>query len=308
MLRRAAEHGHEALEIETFLRGNLLLDALHILEGDNAKNYRRLVESYGLTISTIGNHPECQMVLGPYGKDTDDFFEGTKEEKIRYGTEAAIRAAQIANALEVPTVVGFAGCENFGRVCQWPDSRAWEREEAVFVERWLPILDRYREYGVRFAHEPHPNQIVYDIETAQRSLDLLDRHPAWGFNFDPANMMFLGIEVEGFLDAFPDRIFSVHAKDVQIVRQNVRRSGLMPQGNYRRLDRGVRFRIPGWGNVNWRDVITELSMINYQGALNFEHEDIIMSREDGITKTAEYLKPLLIHGPFEGRNDLNFRF
>ncbi len=33
-----------------------------------------------------------------------------------------------------------------------------------------------------------------------------------------------------------------------------------------------------------------------------------MSREDGITKTAEYLKPLLIHGPFEGRNDLNFRF
>ena len=46
----------------------------------------------------------------------------------------------------------------------------------------------------------------------------------------------------------------------------------------------------------------------YQGALNFEHEDITMSREDGITKTAEYLKPLLIHSPFEGRNDLNFRF
>ena len=33
-----------------------------------------------------------------------------------------------------------------------------------------------------------------------------------------------------------------------------------------------------------------------------------MIREDGITKTAEYLKPPLIHGPFEGRNDLNFRF
>lgn len=60
--------------------------------------------------------------------------------------------------------------------------------------------------------------------------------------------------------------------------------------------------------MNWENIITELAMVGYFGALNFEHEDITMSRTDGMKKTAAYLKPLLIEAPFEGRSDLNFRF
>ena len=304
----AVKYGYEALEIETFARGNKHLDINTILDDNNIKNLKKSVRGYGLEICTLGNHPESQLVCGPYGEDTGDIYHGTKEEKIKYGQEATIKAAQVANAMEVPVVVGFVGCENFGRVCQWPDANAWEREEAVFVERWSKILDKYTEYGVKFAHEPHPNQMVYDIETALRSIELLEGHSAWGFNFDPANMMMYGVDVELFIDLLGERIFSVHAKDAQIVKHNVKRSGLNPYGNYRRIDRGFRFRIPGWGSIQWRDVLTELAMVGYFGVLNFEHEDITMSRTDGMKKTAEYLKPLLIERPFEGRNDLNFRF
>lgn len=306
--RLAVKYGYETLEIETFERENKHFDINTILKDGNIKKLKNLVKSHGLEISTLGNHPETQLVLGPYGADTDDFFPGTKEEKIKHGTRAAIRAAEAANAMEVPVVVGFVGCENFGRVCQWPDTKAWMREEEVFVERWAPILDKYEEYGVKFAHEPHPNQVVYDIETALRSIELLGGRKSWGFNFDPANMMMIGVDVELFVDLLGPRIYSVHAKDGQVVRHNVKRSGLNPHGNYRRIDRGFRFRIPGWGSVNWRDVITELSMVGYFGSLHFEHEDITMSRHDGMKKTAEYLKPLLIEAPFEGRSDLNFRF
>jgi sugar phosphate isomerase/epimerase len=28
--------------------------------------------------------------------------------------------------------------------------------EEEFVERWGKILDKFAEYGVKFAHEPHP--------------------------------------------------------------------------------------------------------------------------------------------------------
>lgn len=306
--KMAAEYGYETLEIETFTKDNLHMDVRTILDKDNIRRYKEKIREYGLEISSLGNHPESQLVMGPYGRDTDDIYSGTKEEKIKYGTEAVIRAAQIANEMEIPVVVGFTGCENFGRVCQWPDAKAWEREEEIFAERWGPILKKYEEYGVRYAHEPHPNQMVYDIETARRSVELFGGCRAWGFNFDPANMMMYGIDVEAFIDLLGDRIYGVHAKDAQIVKQNVGRSGLNPNGNYRRIDRGFRFRIPGWGNISWENVITELAMVGYFGSLNFEHEDITMSRMDGIRKTSAYLKPMLIGAPFEGRNDLNFRF
>lgn len=306
--RLAVEYGYETLEIETFERDNRHLNVHTILDGENIKKYKNKIKEYGLEISALGNHPESQLVMGPYGKDTDDIYCGTKEEKIKFGTEAIIKAAQIANEMEVPVVVGFVGCENFGRVCQWPDAAAWEREEIIFAERWGKILNKFDEYGVKFAHEPHPNQMVYDIETAQRSVELLGSHKSWGFNFDPANMMMYGINVELFIDLLSDRIYGVHAKDAQIVNHNVKRSGLNPYGNYRRLDRGFRFRIPGWGSINWKDIITELAMTGYFGSLTFEHEDITMSRADGMKKTADFLKPLLIDAPFEGRKDMNFRF
>ena len=38
----------------------------------------------------VSSHTEGQIVLGPYGKDTDTIYKGTKEEKIKFGTERMI--------------------------------------------------------------------------------------------------------------------------------------------------------------------------------------------------------------------------
>ncbi|HBE80866.1 MAG TPA: hypothetical protein DDW65_24230, partial [Firmicutes bacterium] len=48
------------------------------------------------------------------------------------------------------------------------------------------------------------------------------------------------------------------------------------------------------------------AMVGYHGVLSYEHEDVTMSRMDGIEKTAEFLKPLLIKAPYEGRTDKLF--
>jgi len=40
-----------------------------------------MVSSYGLIISSLANHPEGQIVLGPYGKDTDAIFQAQKKRR-----------------------------------------------------------------------------------------------------------------------------------------------------------------------------------------------------------------------------------
>jgi len=304
--KMASGLGYESVELPAF-SNNPHLDIDIITKDENAKKLKKMINNYGMIISALSNHTESQLILGPYGKDTDDIYKGSKEEKIKFGMERMIKTAQAANVLEVPVVCGFVGCENFGRFFPFPYSKGWSDMEKEFVERWVVVLDKFAEYGVKFAHEPHPNQLIYDIDTALKSLELLGERKEWGFNFDPANLIYLGIDVENFIDLLRKKIFHVHAKDGELVEHNKKRSGVIPQGDWQRLGRGFRFRIPGWGSVPWKKVITELSLIGYDYVMSYEHEDVTMSRNDGIKKTIAYLKPLLIEKPYEGRNDVLFK-
>jgi len=300
-----AEHGYEAAELPAFL-GNGHLDIDEVLTGNNAKKIKDLAKKYNLTLSALSNHPEGQLVLGPHTKDTDTLFEGTPAEKIKFGMARMKKTAKAAAALEVPVVCGFVGCENFARWFPWPYPQGWDEMANDFVERWGEILDTFEKEGVKFAHEPHPNEYIYNVETATKSVELMGGRKFWGFNFDPANIILQGIDPVIFVQELGDRIFHVHAKDGEIVEHNVRRSGLQPTGKWNRIDRGFRFRIPGWGSVPWKRVLTELMLVNYDYVLSYEHEDVVMSRDDGIEKTMEYLKPLIIKGKYEGRGDKLF--
>jgi sugar phosphate isomerase/epimerase len=96
---------------------------------------------------------------------------------------------------------------------------------------------------------------------------------------------------------FGDRIFSCHAKDVEIMRQYAYRNGMLTPGVWsggRCEKRSWRFRIPGWGDINWRQLISALVEVGYDYVISFENEDPIMSCEDGARKAYWYLKPLII--------------
>jgi len=97
-----------------------------------------------------------------------------------------------------------------------------------------------------------------------------------------------------FIKKFGARIYHAHAKDAELQEDEVARSGVIPTGSWIRPGRGFRFRVPRWGNVEWRRVITALVSVGYDYVLSFEHEDPIMSREDGCEKAMDYLRPLMI--------------
>jgi len=301
----AADYGYESLEIPAYA-GNGQLEPTEVLKPGKAKEIRDMVAGYGLDICALSNHSDSFLIMGPTGKDTDFIYKGTPEEKVKYGTERLILTAQAANALEVPVVVGYPGVENWGRFFFFPYGQGWAEYEEQFATRFTPILDKLKEYGVKFAIEIHPNSFIYDTHTAERALELVDYHPCLGYNLDPANVLYLQLSAELLINRLKDRIFHVHAKDAELVAHNLPLGGTLMQGDMRRLDRSFRFRIPGWGDVNWKRIITELSMVGYNGVLSYEHEDVTMSRMDGVIKTAEFLKPLLIKNPYEGRQDKLF--
>lgn len=306
VVQLVSQYGYETLEIPAY-EGNGQLETADVIKGNNATKIRQMAESYGMTIQALSNHADSFLIMGPTGVETDFIYKGTPEEKIKHGTESLIRTAQAANALEAPIVVGYPGVENWGRFFFFPYGQGWKEYEEQFAERFTPILDKFQEYGVKFAIEIHPNSFVYDIHTAVKALELVNYHPALGYNLDPANILYLQIDPAIAIDTLQDRIFHVHAKDAELAKHNLPMGGTLMHGDMGALNHTYRFRIPGWGQVEWKRLITELSLVGYKGSISYEHEDVTMSRMDGVEKTAEFLKPLIIKNPYEGRQDKLFR-
>lgn len=296
-LASAAELGVAAIELPVDARSPLV-DLEELLDG-GWKRLRRQLRDAGIELSALSNHQEGQLLLGPHHRDTDRIHAGEASEKIAYATKRLKLTAALAEALEVETVIGFTGCEDYSRWFPWPDPDGYDAMAETFQERLGPLMDVFHARGVRFAHECHPKQFAYNLETAQWALELLDDHPAFGFNLDPANLTLAGVDPVAFVAELGHRIFHVHAKDSEVVAHNVARSGLLAHGPWSRRDRGFRFRVPGWGDLDWRKLISELAMADYRGTLAIEHEDPTMSRADGLRQAIRHLAPLLPTEPRE---------
>jgi sugar phosphate isomerase/epimerase len=298
-LTTARRLGFEAIELPVDAR-NPFVDLDEALAG-GWQRIGRAVRAAGLEISALSNHQEGQLLLGPHGPDTDAIHPGSPEEKIEYAGRRLAQTAALAQRLEVGVVCGFTGCEDYSRWFPWPLEDGFERMGRTFRERLWPVLEEFGRLGVRFAHECHPRQFAYNLETAGLALDLVEQHPAFGFNFDPANLMLAGMDPVIFVAELGSRVLHVHAKDGEAVAHRVGRSGLLAHGPWDRPDRGFRFRVPGWGDLDWKRLISELHAVGYDGVLAVEHEDPVMGRLEGLRKAVDHLAPLLLHEPGERR-------
>ncbi|MEE2888285.1 MAG: sugar phosphate isomerase/epimerase [Planctomycetota bacterium] len=283
--------GIQAIELPVD-SSNPWIDAAALAAGD-CDALRGALQEHGLSISAVSVHQDGQLLLGPHHRDTDSICPGTPAEKSAFAAERILRAGRIAHHLGVDVVVGFVGCEDYSRWFPWPQASSWEDMMPAFRERMLPVLDELAQLDVKFAQEPHPKQIVYNTETALESLGVLDAHPSWGFNLDPGNLLLAGVDPVIFVAELQEHVLHVHAKDGELVPHNIGRSGLLAHGAWQRPDRGFRFRIPGWGDVPWKRLITELILTGYRGYLAVENEDPVFAPADGLRKAVEHLLPLL---------------
>ncbi|MBH5320321.1 sugar phosphate isomerase/epimerase [Paenibacillus sp. GSMTC-2017] len=274
-----ANHGSKHLNLEEALTSNY------------HSRYQKALNDHGLRISSLTLHRDAQMVMGPHGEATQHFFKGTSEEQIEFGVKRAKLAADVAKEYEIPVVVGYLGCANFSHFFPWPYKEGWERQLKLTYERWMPILEYYERSGVIFAHEVGPQQIAYDLETALEISEMFNTS-GFGICLDPSNLILVGVDPECFIEQLKRKIVHVHGKDAELTYKRPY-SGWLPHGDLSRPDRGVRFRIPGWGDVNWKKVLTSLKMNGYNGIISIEYEDSTFNVEEGLEKSIDFLKPLL---------------
>jgi sugar phosphate isomerase/epimerase len=273
----------KALEQEGYLQGRW--DILH---------------RHGLHCYAISNHLVGQAVCDRIDQrhaailPARIFGDGVEEGVRARAADEMKNTARAAARFGVPVVTGFTGSPIWHMVYSFPPNPPdfLEQGLALFARLWTPILDVFQEVGVKFGLEVHPTEIAFDIVSAGNALAAIQRHPAFGFNYDPSHLVYQNVDTVGFIRQFADRIFHVHIKDVWRAPYPTEAGvfgGHLPFGDHRRA---WDFRSPGHGSVDFEEIIRALNDIGYAGPLSVEWEDSKMDREHGAAESCAFVRRL----------------
>jgi sugar phosphate isomerase/epimerase len=259
-----------------------------------------ILAEHGLKVWAISNHLAGQAVCDVIDErhklilperiwgdgDGAGVQERAAQEMIDTGTAAA--------KLGVGVVNGFTGSSIWPKLYAFPPTS--EEDYAAgfsdFAARWTPILDAYKEAGIKFGLEVHPTEIAFDLFSAKTAIAAVNGHEAFGFNFDPSHLAWQLVDPVEFIREFGDRIFHTHMKDV-FVDLTPGRSGILGSHlNFGDANRRWDFRSIGHGVVNFPAILRTLIAVGYEGPLSVEWEDPHMARENGAKESVEYLKKI----------------
>ncbi len=146
---------------------------------------------------------------------------------------------------------------------------AERRKIRIAIEN-CPMMDRFNLRGENIAISPEVWDEMYRV-VPSKSL---------GIELDPSHMVWQGIDYIQAIYDYGDRIFHIHAKDMEINRKVLKRVGILGQafGETVGLGHGWwRARLPGWGEMDWPKFITALIETNYKGNIDIEHEDDVFA-------------------------------
>jgi len=296
-LEDAAEYvagmGVEAVELGT---GNYPgsphfdVDAL-LASARKRKELLNVLKSNGLVISALSCHGNA---LHPNQKVAKTCIEIHK------------KTVRLANALGVKVVIDFSGCPGESDqakrpnwvTCPWPpdylEILEWQWKKKV-IPFWTKAAAFARRYDIKLAFEMHPGFVVYNTETLLKLRKECGNNI--GANFDPSHLFWQGMDPIACVRKIGKAIYHVHAKDTRIYETNSSVNGVLDTKPYSdEINRSWIFRTVGYGHdVDWwKDFISTLRMVGYDGALSIEHEDSLMSNREGLAKAVATLKEAML--------------
>ena len=294
----AAGMGYVGLQIPTF--------APHIFDLAKAAESRiycdeiqGMLADKGLVITELTSHSQghCVAVHPAYDETVDAFAP----EAVRGDPRARLAWAvdQLALAAGASANLGLARHVTFSGSLLWPYLYPYPPRppgliEAGFEElarRWRPILDAFDEVGVDLAFELHAAEDLHDGVTFEMFLDRVDHHPRATLLYDPSHLLLQMIDYVRFIGVYGDRIRAFHVKDAEFTPSP--RSGLY--GGYQAWpDRAGRFRSPGDGDIDFGQVFSKLTEIDYAGFATVEWECCIKHPEDGAREGAAFVRDHII--------------
>lgn len=257
---------------------------------------KELVKKYNMEISALSCHGNP---VHPQKELADEFnkaFENT---------------VLLAEQLGISRIATFSGCPGDAPgakypnwvTCPWPDdfTKILEYQwNEVLIPYWKKAAAFAKSHGVdKICLEMHPGFCVYNTETLLKLRAAVG--DAIGANFDPSHLFWQGIDPVASIRKLGPAIYHFHAKDTKIDSINTAVNGVLDTKHYGdEINRSWIFRSVGYGHDAqvWKDIISSLRMAGYDDVISIEHEDSLMSVNEGLMKAIVFLKEVMA---FESR-------
>jgi len=292
-LEYVVESGLDAVELGTGnYPGNAHCNPFELLSSAKSLNeFKAKIEDRGLEISALSCHGN------PLHPDKKIAQEHRKTHT------ATVR---LAKKLGVDVVINFSGCPGGSEkdkypnwvTCPWPPDFSaileWQWEKKV-IPFWKKEAKFAADHGVKLAFEMHPGFVVYNTETMLRLRNECGKNI--GANFDPSHLFWQGMDPLVCVRELKGAIFHVHAKDTKVDEQNTAKNGVLDTKHYgEEIKRSWIFRTVGYGHGYefWSAFVSNLRMVGYDGVLSIEHEDSLMSVNEGFQKAVRFLRQVML--------------
>jgi sugar phosphate isomerase/epimerase len=219
----------------------------------------------GLEVSAVGNY---QNNLSP---------KPAERERNAKHLENLLRLCEL---MGVNTLCTFAGRDPEKDL---PDNIP------MFKKVFAPLAQKAADKGLRIAFENCPMFDSFPF----RGINIAYCPKAWDLMFDAVPTDNLGLEydashlicmLQDYLEViyrYGERIFHVHAKDAEVVWRECKVNGILEHG-------AVRHRTPGMGQADWKQIVSALREVGYNGNLDIE------GRHDPIYRGASEAEGLII--------------
>lgn len=298
-----SENGVQTVEIGCGgYPGKAHCDAKALLEDDDkCREFLDTIKKYNLEISALSCHGNMVHPV----KEIAEAFDNDLTDAIL-----------LAEKLGVSIVNTFSGCPGGSKDDKTPNwvTSSWPEDfprildyqwNEVVIPYWKNKVAFAKEHGVtKFALEMHPGFVVYNTRTLLRLREAVG--PEIGANFDPSHLIWQGMDPCASIRELgkAGALFHFHAKDTKIDKYNTAINGVLDTGHYgNESERSWLFRSVGYGQSEsfWKDIVSELRLAGYDNALSIEHEDSLMSGNEGLLKGIKCLKNVLL---FEDRGEI----
>ena len=254
--------------------------------------FKNTIEKHGLEIAALSTHGNAVHPDPAVAKQFHDDFVNT---------------VLLAEKLGVKRVITFSGCPGGSPedktpnwvTCPWPDDFSeilkyqWDE---VLIPYWKKTAAWAAEHGIeKIAFEMHPGFCVYNPETLMKLRNAVG--PIIGANFDPSHLFWQGIDPVYAIRYLGDAIYFFHAKDTKIDELNSKTQGVLDTKHYGdEIHRSWIFRSVGYGHNHqvWKDMMSALRMVGYDDAISLEHEDSLMTPNEGLQKAIAFLKDVMM--------------
>jgi sugar phosphate isomerase/epimerase len=288
-LDKIASFGLTAVEIGTGgYPGSHHCPLDELIESDAArKRYQGEISKRNMIISGFSCHYEPLHPDEDLARESDDIFR---------------KSIRLAGLMEVPVVNVLSGIPAGAPgdtmpnwvTCPWPSHNLeildyqWND---VAIPYWQGAAAFAADHGVCIGVEMHPGMIIYNVETMLQMRSEVG--PSLGCNFDPSHLFWNGVDPVAAIRALGDAIVHVHGKDSYLDKYNIAVNGCNDHKPYERIhDRSWTFRSIGYGHgvKTWKDIVSSLRLTGYDHVISIEHEDGLMSADEGLRKAVATLQ------------------